>query len=331
LHINLRNWCDKIIIYPLSANTAAHLAQGMASDLLQSVLLANTKPVMIFPAMNTAMYNHPLTKRNFETLKSLPHYYVHPTTQGLLACGDEGEGKLALPAEAIELIETWNGKTKKTKKILITTGATQAPLDPVRYLTNPASGKTGYFIAKEFLKQGHKVQVISGVLAAPLFENLNSHPHFQIHIIKTTNEMKAIATSEFPWCDTYISAAAICVLEFKATQSKLKKANFEGVLQYENATDILASVLELKSDQQKVIGFAAETQIDEEMLNKKWQRKPVDLLIGNPIDNGIESQKEQGFGTDDGEYWFFQQGKLDQKKSLSKTQLAQHIHEWTIQ
>ena len=330
-HINLRNWCDKIIIYPLSANTCAHLAAGMANDLLQSVLLANTKPVMIFPAMNTAMFEHPLSQKNLKTLESLPNYYIHPTTTGLLACGDEGQGKLASPAQALELIETWHEHPASSRKILITTGATQAPLDPVRYLTNPASGKTGYFLAKEFLAKGEQVHVISGHLAAPLFQHLESHPLFKLSIIKTTNEMKSLVLQEFPSSDTYISAAAICDLEFEMSKSKIKKDKFEGSLPFKNASDILALVLKEKSKKQKVIGFAAETNINEKLLNQKWQNKPVDLLIGNPIDNGIKSKVEQGFGTDDGEYWFFHSGELQKKTSLTKKSLAEEIYQWSVQ
>ena len=154
LHIELAKWCERLIVCPLSANTLAKIVTGEASTLLTSIFLALPKdrPCIFYPAMNSEMYTHPFVIENFKKLKSLPNAFIFPTQKGILACGDIGPGKLLETEKIIETIPTINPFSNKEKlTILISTGATISPLDPVRFLTNSSSGETGYIFAKKAL------------------------------------------------------------------------------------------------------------------------------------------------------------------------------------
>src|SRR5690606_17079651 len=163
LHIELVKWADKFVIAPASANTLSRLATGITNDLLTSVFLAyGKKPVLIFPAMNTEMWQNPRIQEHKTKLETMPHVGVINPASGLLACGDIGAGKFPEVGAVVDLIESYHPGEKKDKHVVVTAGATASPLDPVRYLTNPSSGKMGLAVAKAFLEAGYRVTVLAG-------------------------------------------------------------------------------------------------------------------------------------------------------------------------
>ena len=323
LHIDLVKWGDKVVIAPASANTLAKLANGFCDDLLSSLFLAlGDKPCVIFPAMNSNMLAHPMVQENIEKIDSLANTFIHPTISGELACGDTGLGKLPSVEQVIDVSESYN-KSVAGKTILITTGATISPLDPVRYITNPSTGKTGYELAKKYLSLGYKVILVYGYNAIDSIQNLKHLPNAILREAKTTKEMKQVVHEYFDDCDLYISTAAMSDIEFPMKNEKIKKSTMGNSIEYTQAPDVLASVLEKRTNQ-IIIGFAAETSAAPEIFLEKWTRKPVDLLVGNKVSNGITSDTT-GFKTDSNEYYFIIDGKVVSQKVLSKSQLALSI------
>ncbi len=325
-HIQLARWADQLVLCPLTANTMGLMAHGLSPNLLTSLFLAfeRYKPILAFKAMNTQMLTNPLVQENEEKLTSLlPNLFIHPSSFGKLACQEQGQGKLPTIEEIVALIES-TSLTRKNKRILITTGATIAPLDPVRYLTNPSSGMTGFYLAKDYLKMGFQVTVIAGKNATTELNNLINHPHFKLTRVVSTEDMYQEVLQEFPHCDIYLSPAAISDISFKSSTQKMKKNQIKSSLAIEAAPDILASVLKLKHHQ-IIIGFAAETDLTEEQLMTKWRNKPCDLLVGTRVDNGLIKENEnetQGFGTDQANYLFLNKKGEYKSMALNKGELA---------
>lgn len=331
LHIELAKWADHFLIYPASANTIANLAFGKADDLLTSIFVAKRENLItsIFPAMNTMMYTHPITQENFDLIKRIykaKNIFIHPPASGLLACGDIGEGKAPAIDKVINCIEAINPNiSKDTKKVLITTGATIAPIDPVRYVTNASSGKTGYEIAVEALKRGFKVKVVAGKYATSLLDDLLDLPGYELERVITTSDMKEAVARELDKTDIYISAAAISDLEFDMATGKMKKSEMSDSLPFKKAPDVLKFVIENRTTQ-KIVGFAAETALTQEVLSDKWNRKPVDLLVGTQVHSGLGDNKEQaGFNTDEAYYKFFSNGEILFEKQMDKSLLPAEI------
>lgn len=325
LHIDLSKWCDKFIIAPASANTIAKIANGFCDDLLSSVFLAlGKKNCAIFPAMNTQMLTHPNTQRNLQSLSLLPNIFIHPTDEGELACGDTGAGKLPKPEMISEIIPLIN-TSAPTSKVMITTGATIAPLDPVRYMTNPSSGLTGYELARAYVQRGNHVTLIHGHNVTEKVQYLRHLPNIELVEAKTTKDMLEAVSSRFDQIDTYISTAAMSDVEFEFSDNKVKKKDIDSGLKIKTAPDVLGTILKTKKHQ-KVVGFAAETDCTEEVFKEKWTRKPVDLLVGNEVSNGIQTN-QKGFATNENHYFFVKKGKITSDKFLSKKDLAIHIME----
>lgn len=332
LHVDLTRWCDVFVIAPTTANTLSKLSQGRADDLLTSVFLAlpKEKNILLFPAMNTHMLWHPFTQENIEAikkLKSLNNVFISPTDAGILACMEVGEGKLPTVEELIELIPLL-GKPffPTTKKITITTGATIVPLDPVRYLTNSSSGITGFYLTKEALAQGHKVCLIAGSHATAKLDLLTKHPNLTLIRVKTVDDMLKTVLEEIKTTDVYISSAAISDIKFETAAIKMKKDTLTDSLKISPAPDILKTVVELKKSNLKIIGFAAETDLSDEILNAKMSKKPVDLLVGTLVDNGLISHNQmKGFNVDSAFYRLFTKKGEIFKGELTKTELAKTI------
>ena len=330
-HIHLAKWCDRLMVAPLSANTASLLAQGRGQDLLTSIFLAlpREKPIILYPAMNTQMLDHPFVQENLKKLNSLKNIIIHPSAHGLLACGDQGDGKLS-NVDEIVLTAPLHNILPANKKVLISTGATVAPLDPMRFLTNASSGKTGFYLAQQFLAQGYQVTVIATKTTTKDFDLLENLPHFELHRVSTTHQMRELVLRYFENTNLYISAAAICDFDFNFQDQKIKKLKSTQHLSYQLAPDILKEVLNLKKSGQKIIGFAAESHLTRSSLEEKWKSKPVDLLIGNTVNHGHQAQDQvQGFQQDFGEYLFFEKMNVSNLKKLSKMQLAQEIFQWS--
>lgn len=340
LHIELAKWADHFSIIGMSANTLSKLVAGSGEDLLCTTFLAypyQEKCLSLFPAMNSKMLAHPFVRQNLQQFEKLQsrHFLLHPTSTGRLACGDVGEGKLASVEEMILLIESLGPSIKKPKKYLITTGATITPLDPVRYLTNSSSGKTGLMLALEILRAGHDVEMIAGKEASKELDLLVHHPHFKLTRVISNQDMYHAVQKSFNDCDVYISSAAISDFKFELSGEKIKKSELkknEMTLKIAADTDILAEMIKIKT-KQKIVGFAAETQLTENQLQEKLKRKPVDLLIGTQVHNGLcHQQATQGFESDDAQYLIYDNKKPSQflSQKLSKNQLAHFILEHTL-
>ncbi|TNF05043.1 MAG: bifunctional phosphopantothenoylcysteine decarboxylase/phosphopantothenate--cysteine ligase CoaBC [Deltaproteobacteria bacterium] len=331
LHVDLAKWADRFVLAPLSANTLSRLVHGEASDLLSSVFLAipQDKPILVFPAMNTQMLNHPFVRENFdrlEKLKSLPQLLLHPTMSGELACGDHGEGKLAEVKTISEMTETYSAKNNG-RSILLTAGATLSPLDSVRFLTNPSSGKTSYLLAKEALQKGYVVHVIAGKNATNDFEHLTHHPLFSIERVTTTEEMNRAVLSKVENYDNYITPAAISDIKFDLSEGKLKKEKMTEALAIRKDEDVLSNVLKIKKDKQKIVGFAAEAELTKEIMLDKYRRKPVDLLVGTLVNSGANGKEQKGFNVDQAEYMILKDGIEFESYNMEKNQLASFILE----
>ncbi len=333
LHIDLARWCDVFVVAPLSANTLSKLARGEASDLLTSIFLAlePKKNVLLFPAMNTNMLLHPFTKENINELsklKTLNNLFVSPTDSGILACEEIGLGKLPSVEEIIELIPLLTRAliSPSQKKILIATGATIVPLDPVRYLTNSSSGITGFYIAQLALALGHKVSMIAGLYSTSKLELLIKHPNFKLSRVSTVQDMHDHVHAELQDSDLYISAAAISDIEFDVSDEKIKKDSLAETLKIKKAIDILKTVIEKKPAHLKIVGFAAETNLNDSVLTKKLNQKPVDLLVGTLVNNGLVGDKKlTGFNVDHADYRLMTTNGFIFEGPLTKFELAQKI------
>ncbi|MFN8371203.1 MAG: phosphopantothenoylcysteine decarboxylase, partial [Bacteriovoracaceae bacterium] len=338
-HIDLAKWTDQFIIAPASANVIAKCALGIADDLLTTTYLSlEHKQVVICPAMNVVMLNQKILQKHLNELKGRAHHTIFPTDFGLLACGDVGLGKLP-KIEKIALITETLGTVaekvaaKTVKSFLITTGATLSPLDPIRYLTNASSGVTGLILAKYLLQKGHNVTVLAGVQAVAELDDLTMLPHFKLERAVTTSDLFQLVKKHLKHCDHFIAAAAPVDYEFAFQKEKIKKEQMS-LPKSTLAPDILAYVLKNRSKTQKVVGFAAETTINQTILNEKWQRKKVDLLIGNSVHHGFSEKavtETKGFGKNGGEYTFFAAGKIGSTKSLTKLELAESIYNFCMQ
>lgn len=330
LHIELAKWAEKLVIAPISANTLSRLSMGLNNDLLGSIFLAlGKKPVLIFPAMNTEMWNHPRIQEHVKNLRGLPHVGVIHPVSGLLACGDVGAGKFPEVNAVVDLIESYDPLKDQKKKVVITAGATAAPLDPVRYLTNPSSGRMGKAVAKKFLAQGYEVTVLAGHQCTEEIHYLSGHPHFRLINTPTTAMMKEAALKEFKEAHLYISTGAIADIEFDTAESKLKKENMSSSLSFHQAADILKEILGEKKDHQKVVSFAAETETTEEIFREKMKRKPVDLMVGNKVSNGlIAGNQLRGFQHENSEFFMVGPDETKGPYCWSKTELAQKLVRW---
>lgn len=322
LHIELAKWADRLVIVPATANKISQLSHGYAPDLLSSVFLAFDKTTLIFPAMNTKMLNNKLIQDNIKRLTELDHVYMHGTQSGLLACGDIGEGKLEDIDIILDITLTYSTQ-KVGKKVLITTGSTIAAIDPVRFISNPSSGLTGYELAKTFLRNGYEVILLAGYNPHMKVKSLEKFPHLTYISVTSTKDMFAAVKEYINEVDIYISAAAISDIEFQTNSSKLKKDQELSLPQMQSAQDILKYVVENRKNQ-KIIGFSAETDHLEENMQNKIKRKPVDYLVGNLVSNGSQSSM-LGFMGSENNYIIMDKNNTIEKAKFTKSQLADRI------
>ncbi len=330
LHIELAKWADKIVVAPLSANTLGKISLGLPDDLLMSMVLAmGKKPLLLFPAMNTEMWNHPRTQEHIAALGKRENVILVNPTTGLLACGDIGTGKFPDVSAVADLIHTMNPMNGKNKKIIVTAGATVSPLDPVRYLTNPSSGKMGIAVARAFLKAGYAVTVLAGHQCDDSVENLLGHPRFELMKTPTTETMKEAALKVFPHAGLYISTGAIADIEFEPASRKIKKETMGDTLPFRRAADIMKEILSVRQSQQMVVSFAAETETTKEVFQEKMDRKPVDLMVGNKVSSGLVNKETlEGFQKSSGQYYFITTKDQKGPFPLTKDEVGEKLREW---
>lgn len=306
-HIDLTKWADKIIIAPATANLISKFSNGIADDLASSLMLAvrDVSRVYIVPAMNTFMYKNPIIQENMNKLIKLGFNFVEPES-GLLACGDVGEGKFPSIEKIENAIFQEIEKDLKDKKVLVTAGPTKEFIDPFRCLTNPSTGKMGIAIANECAKRGAEV-----ILVSSINDDSISNKVKKVKII-STNDMFEAVKNNFKDCDFIIKAAAVSdYTPVQVFDKKVKKQDGNLSIEFKRTQDILKYVGDNKSDNQKVIGFAAETNNLIGYAKEKIIKKNLDYIVANDI-----SKKDIGFGSEDNEVYIID--KHDNIKKIDK-------------
>lgn len=330
LHIALAEWADIFLLAPLTANTLAKLAYGMADNLLTNTVLASNCPILFAPAMNTTMWLQPSVQENLHKLLKDRRYSAIAPTNGVLACDAVGTGRMAEPEIILEYLESFlftKGKQDlKGKKILVNAGGTREFIDPVRFIGNPSTGKQGIAIAKAALHRGAIVTLIT---------TSNSHlPSLEgitlVRIVQTSVEMHNAMLEEFPLADITIAAAAVGDVRSKLTSDrKLPKTEIPLNLELEYIPDILTDLSTRKRPNQILIGFAAQTGTDAEILalaKDKLIRKGLDAIAANSVNTS-----QSGFGTDNNQAIFINKnGNVLSTPHCSKLELAHRLFDFLL-
>ena len=278
-HVALAKRADVVLVAPASANVIGKIANGIADDMLTTTVMACKCKKIISPAMNTQMFENPIVQDNLKKLEHYGYEVIQPAV-GLLACKDVGAGKMPEPETLLEYIlrEVAYEKDLKGKKILVTAGPTQEPIDPVRYLTNHSSGKMGYAIAKVCSMRGADVTLVSGKTAIkpPLFVDVVP--------VTTARDMYEAVTSRFDQQDIVIKAAAVADYRPKTiSDQKVKKADGELSIEMERTDDILKYLGEHKREDQFLCVFSMETEHMLENSRKKLEKKNLDMIVANNV------------------------------------------------
>ena len=278
-HVALAKRADVVLVAPASANVIGKIANGIADDMLTTTVMACKCKKIISPAMNTQMFENPIVQDNLKKLEHYGYEVIQPAV-GLLACKDVGKGKMPEPETLLEYIlqEVAYEKDLKGKKILVTAGPTQEPIDPVRYLPNHSSGKMGYAIAKVCSMRGAEVTLVSGKTAIkpPLFVDVVP--------VTTAREMYEAVTGRSDRQDIVIKAAAVADYRPKTiSEQKVKKTDGELSIEMERTDDILKYLGEHKRANQFLCGFSMETEHMLENSRKKLQKKNLDMIVANNV------------------------------------------------
>ena len=288
-HISLIRSASLLLIAPLTANTLAKMATGLADNFLTATYLAHRGLTLACPAMNTAMLNHPATRRNLELVQK-DGVRLCFGDAGDLACGETGAGRMADPSEIldqVELVLSSKIQALQGKKVLVSAGPTQEDLDPVRFLTNRSSGKMGIAVACAFRNAGAQVTLVAGPV------NQNIPKGMEVVSVRSADEMAQAILPRQKEFDMVVMAAAVADYRPSAQAQKLKKSDFDGNLVLQRTTDILATLGKHKPPHQILAGFAAETQAIEQHAKDKLARKNLDFIFANDV-----SKQGLGFGSD---------------------------------
>jgi phosphopantothenoylcysteine decarboxylase/phosphopantothenate--cysteine ligase len=285
-HIELARWADLLLIAPATANMIAKLAVGLADDALSTYAIAHRGTIVVAPAMNTSMLQHPTVQMNLATLRERGVIVLDPDS-GILACGDEGSGRMPDPPVLAEFVkQQFAARDLEGRSILVTAGPTREPIDPVRYISNRSSGKMGYAIAEAARRRGAKVTLVSGPTAIP--------PPAGVALTRVTTaaEMHKAVMDALPSQQIVIKAAAVAdFTPVFVADSKIKKRD-EMTLALQKAPDILADI-GASSPRPFIVAFAAETDDLESNAREKLVRKNADLIVANDV-----SDASIGFDSD---------------------------------
>lgn len=314
-HIDLALWADVMLVAPCTANSLAKMVNGICDNLVIATYLSAKCPVFIAPAMDLDMYAHPSTEQNLKLAKEFRHHII-PAEEGELASGLIGKGRMAEPETILKYISNFFN-TKKTltgKKILITAGPTYEAIDPVRFIGNHSSGKMGFAIAEEAQKRGAEVILVSGPT------NLGANKNIDLYRVNSAKEMFNEVLQYFDNVDIVIMSAAVADYTPKViAQEKIKKSDDEFTLTLVKNPDILKSMGERKKHQ-FLVGFALETENEEENAKAKLERKNLDMIVLNSLkDNGA------GFKTDTNKVKFFTKAEQKEFQLKSKVEVAKDV------
>lgn len=282
-HIMLGQEVDLVVVAPATANMLAKAACGIADDLVSTVLLAATAPVLFAPCMNTAMWEHPATRRNVETLAARPGIHFVQCTEGKLACGTEGKGRLAEPHAIFETAEyLLTPKRSEHFRWLVTAGATREYLDPVRFISNGSGGLMGRSIADAAWRLGGEVTLIAGVMA-----DKTPRP-YPVQTVTSAAEMAAAVNGQAPRCDILVMSAAVADHAPVKSAAKQKKGDGDVALTLHRTPDILTGTIPIMRPEALRVGFAAETEDLITNARGKLDRKKLDLIVANLISADLD-------------------------------------------
>ena len=317
-HVSLAEECDLFLIAPCTANVLAKMAAGIADDLLSTTALACTAPIAVAPAMNVHMYEAVATQHNIQVLASRGVHFIEPG-EGYLACGDVGRGRLADPADIVASVLHMLEREKdlEGKRVVVTAGPTVEPIDAVRFISNPSTGKMGFAIAEAAIERGAEVTLVTGPVS------LVDVPGAKMVRVGTACEMKAAVDEAFLSADIAIFSAAVSDFRPRTVSDrKLKKGADDEALAHielvENP-DILASCGTAKHAGQVVVGFAAETNDVIGNARSKLSRKKADFIVANDVSSG------RGFGADSDEVAFVSASGEEHLPEMGKRELADRI------
>ncbi|MCE2717688.1 MAG: bifunctional phosphopantothenoylcysteine decarboxylase/phosphopantothenate--cysteine ligase CoaBC [Dolichospermum sp.] len=325
LHIELGEWADLIVIAPLTANTLAKLAYGMADNLLTNTVLASTCPVLLAPAMNTDMWEQVAVQRNWQQLLTDSRFYGMETGSGLLACDRIGAGRMAEAAEIFiyiqSLLYTQGKRDLVGKEVLISAGGTREYLDPVRFIGNPSTGKMGLALAQAALHRGAKVILVHCPASWEVPLGVEAIP------VITSEEMQQVMLNQLPNADIIIMSAAVADVKPRDYSiEKLPKRSLPENLPLIPVPDIVAEIGNRKQPHQYLIGFAAQTGDIVKPAREKLQKKKLDAIVANPID-----QVDSGFGSDNNQAVFLDKsGREVEIPTCSKLEMAHYLFDFVI-
>lgn len=285
-HVSMGLWADAMIVAPASASTIGKMANGIADNMLVTTYLSMKAPVFIAPAMDLDMYAHPSTQQNLQKLVSYGNHVIEPGT-GFLASTLEGKGRMEEPEHIVETLERFFAGRQKLqgKKVLITAGPTYEKIDPVRFIGNYSSGKMGFALAEACAEQGAEVMLISGPVTLQ-----TKHPAIRRIDVESAAEMYEAATKNFPGVDVGILCAAVADFTPETTaDKKIKRKDDDMQLHLQPTQDIAAALGAVKKEKQMLIGFALETDNELENARGKMERKNLDLIV-------LNSLQDQGAG-----------------------------------
>lgn len=316
-HINWGQEADLVILAPATANLIAKLTHGIADDFLSTMLLAATAKMLVCPAMNSRMYQHPTVQQNLQQLRDRGLALMQPV-EGPLACGSEGPGRLPEPEEILQQAAVMLAEPDLAGlKILVTAGPTAEPIDPVRYLSNRSTGKMGYALARAAIRRGATVSLVSGPT------NLNPPSGATFFSVRTAEEMRQAVFENRAGMDIIIKAAAVSDYRPQTyTEQKIKKEPGSLSLDLVRTADILAELGKTKPQESfLLVGFAAETENLLDYAQEKMRSKNVDIIVANDI-----SAADTGFESDTNRIkMIFRDGRIEDSPLLSKDAVADLI------
>ena len=297
-HISLADWADVVLIAPATYNIVGKVANGIADDMLSTVISACTKPKYFALAMNVNMYENPILRDNIEKLKKYENYYFIEADEGFLACNVNAKGRLKNEDDIVEILEESFAETEKSllgKKVLITAGRTEEPIDPVRYLSNNSSGQMGYSLASQAVKMGAEVTLVSGPTNLDIPKGLKEFVR-----TRTAMEMYEAVMERFDNMDMAVACAAVADYKPKVcAKEKIKKKEGDLIIELDRNPDILFNMGQ-KKNQQVLVGFAAETENILENALGKLKKKNLDMIVANDahvmrsINNAVTIIKKDG-------------------------------------
>lgn len=323
LHIELGEWAEIMLIAPLTANTLAKLVYGLGDNLLTSTVLASRCPILLAPAMNTEMWEQTSVQGNWQQIQENQRYHTIDPTSGLLACDRIGQGRLAEPSFILHhlqsLLYVQGTPDLIDQHILISAGGTREYIDAVRFIGNPATGRMGIALAQAAFDRGASVTLVHAPIEGALLEQL---PPCQRIEVESAAQMEKALLEVFPSADWTIMAAAVGDVKPQSYANyKLPKKDLPKALLLESIPDIVAQLGHIKTKQQKLIGFAAQTGDIVTPALEKLQQKNLDAIAANPID-----QVDSGFGTDKNQVIFLDnQGNQAKIPTCSKFELAHRL------